>query len=124
MKILLNRFLAADPHGGGGGGTTSGVDPDGYTIGVNTETVQSTIDTIATESSKVSAAIDKIFRLIDDGFGDSWSGESYEAFKVKCHTYEGPVKGIVTFLNAYNELLEGAKGNAETLTKSVSDSIE
>lgn len=121
---LDSNYMVACNDGGGGGVPLHVTDPDGYTIGVDTVELDSAIDTLATETTKVSNAITEIFRLIDVELVKHWSGESYETFKTKCHTYKVPVEQIVTFLTAYKELLDLAYTNAETLTKSVSDSIQ
>ena len=117
-----NMTMAAD--GGGGGSVSHVTDPNGYTIGVDLEELESAIDVLTTETANVSAAIDEIFRLIDEDLVKSWSGDSYETFKTKCHSYKVPVEQIVTFLTAYKELLDGAYTNADALIKSVDGSIE
>lgn len=109
---------------GGGGSVSHVTDPNGYTIGVDLEELESAIDVLTTETAKVSTAIGEIFRLIDEELVKSWSGDSYETFKTKCHSYKVPVEQIVTFLTAYKELLDGAYTNADTLIKSVDGSIE
>lgn len=116
-----NMMMVAD---GGGGNVSHVTDPNGYTIGVDLEELGSAIDVLATETGNVSAAIERIFVLIDDELVKSWSGDSYETFKTKCHSYKVPVEQIVTFLTAYKDLLEGAYNNAGVLIKSVDGSIE
>lgn len=107
-----------------GGGGVSSKQQSGYTTGVNIEKIDDFINTLSQETTNIDKSIKEIFTLIRVDLYNYWTGDAYEEFKTSCETYEKPLQSIVTFLEAYRELLEETRANAQKLVEDVAKSID
>lgn len=114
--------------GSGGGGSSSNTDPNGYTIGVNSEVMSDLIDDFNNQTSgqivKIKNALDSIYNKIDTGFVDCWTGAGYNEFKASCDAYKDSVYQIVTFMENYVKILQNVQSESSTLMSSVNDAFE
>lgn len=66
----------------------------------------------------------EIFSGIDGLGGEgSWTGQSFETFKTKCHTYESSIEMLIQVLNAYSQELNQASEKAGELVTKVAGAL-
>lgn len=84
----------------------------------NCELLAEVKEKVKTAAEKIEGYKTEIYEGIDD-LSNSWSGESYTAFKEKCHSYEGAIDSLVTILNAYTKMIENVEKESVTLVSDI-----
>lgn len=59
-----------------------------------------------------------------DGLGEAWSGESFNTFKEKCHSYEGAIDSLVTILKSYGKMIGNVEQESSELVNNVRSRLE
>lgn len=80
-------------------------------FGVNSELLNEANTTCSNIADEIDSVLEKIYTGIEN-LHDSWSGDSYTAFKESCENYQDQLKVLTTFIREYGKLLGEEKGAA------------
>lgn len=89
----------------------------------NCELLAEVKEKVKASAEKIETYKTEIYEGIDN-LSSSWSGDSFNAFKEKCHSYEGAIDSLVTILNAYAKMIENVEKESTVLVSDIRTKLE